>query len=152
MNRINVKRMLLAGLAMLVMWVAMEVLVEGVAADLIFGQSSSDMWMEVIDESEWSGANTTVNAVRSILNCTILIWLYASLRPMYGVGIKTVLITSAFALVWIYSMLVNIANMGMIPSRLAFLEAVFETIEFPVAMYVGASIYEGKEEEALGAE
>jgi hypothetical protein len=152
MNRINVKRMLLAGLAMLVMWVAVEVLVEGVAADLIFGQSSSDMWLQVIDESEWSGTNTAVNAVRSVLNCTILIWLYASLRPMYGVGTKTVLITSAFALVWIYSMFVSIANMGLIPSQLALLEAVFETIEFPIAMYVGASIYEGKDDKEHGTE
>ncbi len=53
---------------------------------------------------------------------------------------------------WVYSILVSIANLGLIPSQLAFLEAVFETIEFPVAMYVGASIYEGKEKEDREAE
>jgi hypothetical protein len=63
-----------------------------------------------------------------------------------------VLITSAFALVWIYSMFVSIANMGLIPSQLALLEAVFETIEFPIAMYVGASIYEGKDDKEHGTE
>ena len=147
MNEIRVKRMVLAGLAMFVMWVALEVLVEGVIADLVFGQASSEMWRTVIDQSEWSGINTAVSTCIAILNCTILIWLYASLRPMYGVGTKTALITSAFGIAWMVSLFINLTNLGLIPPRLALLEAIFETIEFPIAMIVGAGVYEGKEKE-----
>jgi len=147
MNEIRVKRMVLAGLAMFVMWVALEVLVEGVIADLVFGQASSEMWRTVIDQSEWSGLNTAVSTFIAILNCTILIWLYASLRPMYGVGTKTALITSAFGIAWMVSLFINLTNLGLIPPRLALLEAIFETIEFPIAMIVGAGVYEGKEKE-----
>jgi hypothetical protein len=147
MNEIKVKKMLLAGLAMFVMWVALEVLVEGVIAQLFFGQTSAELWRPVIDYSEWSGLNTAVSTFIAILNCTILIWLYASLRPMYGVGTKTALITCAFGLAWILSIFINLTNSGLIPPRLALIEAVFETIEFPIAMFVGASIYEGQEKE-----
>jgi hypothetical protein len=81
------------------------------------------------------------------LNCTILIWLYASLRPMYGVGTKTALITCAFGLAWIASVSVNITNLGLVPPRLALIEFFFEAIEFPISMFVGANVYEGKEEQ-----
>ena len=146
MNRINIKRMVLGALAMFVVWVALEVLVEHVIAQFFLGQTSAEMWQQAIDVREWSGINAAVSTALAILNCTILIWLYASLRPMYGVGTKTVLITSVFALAWIYSFFINISNMGLIPSQLAFLEAIFETVEFPVAMFVGAGVYEGKDE------
>ena len=148
MNEIRVKRMVLAGLAMFVMWVALEVLVEGVIADLVFGQASSEMWRTVIDQSEWSGLNTAVSTCIAILNCTIMIWLYASLRPMYGVGVKTVLITSAFFVAWMLSLFVNLTNLGLLPARLAMIEAVFEVVEFPIAMFVGAGVYEGNQEKA----
>jgi hypothetical protein len=78
-----------------------------------------------------------------LLNCTVMIWLYASLRPMYGVGTKTALITAAFGVVWIFSMFVNMANLGLLPLRLAVVEASFEAIEIPIAMMIGAVVYEG---------
>jgi hypothetical protein len=147
MNKIKVARMVLAALAMFVMWIAVSVLLEGIIADFVFGKSSSEMWQTVVDPSEWSGLKSAVSTVIAILNCTILIWLYASLRPMYGVGTKTALITSAFGIAWMLSFFVNLTNLGLIPPRLALIEAVFEAIEFPIAMLVGASIYEGKEKE-----
>ena len=148
MNEINVKRMLLAALAMLVMWIALEVLVEHVIAQFFFGQTSAEMWQRAIDVSDWSGINVAVSTVITILNCIVIIWLYASLRPMYGVGTKTVLITSAFFIIWVYSLFINLANLGLIPAEVAFLEAIFETIELPVAMFVGAGVYEGQEKES----
>jgi hypothetical protein len=151
MNKIKVGRMLLAALAMLVMWIALEVLVEGVIADLVLGQSSSDMWRSVIDYSGWSGLNAVVSTFVALWNCAILIWLYASLRPMYGVGTKTALITCAFGLAWIVSIFANMTNLGLIPPRLALIEFVFEAVEFPIAMLIGAGVYEGKEEKAREA-
>ena len=145
MNEIKVGRMLLAALAMLVMWIALEVLVEGVIADLVFGHSSSDMWRSVIDYSGWSGLNSLISTSIAALNCAILIWLYASLRPMYGVGTKTALISCAFGVAWVTSFFINLTNLGLIPPQLALMEWIFELVEFPVAMIVGARVYEGKD-------
>ena len=143
MNEIRVKRMLLAGLAMFFMWAAVEFLVELVVAPILFGQSSLEMWRPTIDLSHWSGVNFVVNNAIGLLSCTILIWLYASLRPMYGVGTKTALITSAFGVVLGFSLFLNFMNLGLIPARIGLIETVFVTIEFPVAMIVGAGVYEG---------
>ena len=148
MNEIRVKRMLLAGLAMFVVWVALEILLEHVLAKLLFGETSAEMWRQAIDVSRQSGFSPIVNILIAVVNCTILIWLYASLRPMYGVGGKTVLITSAFFVAWMLSFFFNLTNLGLLPARLAMTEALFEFVEFPIAMFVGAGVYEGNQEEA----
>jgi hypothetical protein len=66
---------------------------------------------------------------------------------MYGVGTKTALITCAFGIAWMISMFINLSNLGLFPPQLALLEAISETVEFPIAMIVGARVYEGKEKE-----
>ena len=145
MNEIRVKRMLLAGLAMFVVWVLLEILVEHVAARFLLGQTSQDLWFQTIDLTDWTAMNHVVNIGIAILNCTILIWLYASLRPMYGVGTRTALIASAFGVILLVSLFMNFINLGLFPARAGLIEAVFVAIEFPLAMIVGATVYEGDE-------
>ena len=145
MNEIKVKRMFLAGLAMFFMWAVVEILVEHVLARYLLGQTSQNLWYQTIDLTGWTAKNHLVNNGIAILNCTILIWLYASLRPMYGVGTKTALIASAFGVTLLASLFVNFINLGLFPARLGLTEAVFVVIEFPLAMLVGAAVYEGGE-------
>jgi len=148
MNEIKVKRMLLAGLAMLVVWIAVEILVEQVIAQILFGQSSQEMWQQTIDVSDWSALNFAVGNLTTLTNITLMIWLYASLRPMYGVGTRTALIASAFGVILGFSLFINFINLGLFPLRIGLLEAVFEAIEFPVSMIAGAAVYEGKDKGA----
>lgn len=149
MNEIRVKRMLLAGLAMFVMFIAAELLVEQVIGRLLFGDLIDARWLETTDSSDWTAGNHVVNVGIALLNCTLLIWVYASLRPMYGVGAKTALITSAFGVLLGLSMFVNMINLGLIPLRYGLMEAAFEAVEFPLAILVGAAVYEGAENEGV---
>ena len=152
MNEIRVKRMLLAGLVMLIVWVVVEVLVEQGMARVLFGQSSQEMWLQVIELDDWSALNFWVNTFIALLNCTLLIWLYASLRPMYGVGTRTALITSAFGIILGFSLFINFINLGLFPLKLGLLEAGFEAIELTIAMIAGAAIYEGNGKEGRATE
>ena len=144
MNEINVKRMFLAGLGMLIVWVLVELLVEQVFAQFIFGQTAQAMWQEVIEVSPDRAPNFWINNFIALLNCTLLIWLYASLRPMYGVGTRTALITSLFGIIMGTALFINMINLGIFPLKIALLEALFEAIEFPIAMIAGATVYEGE--------
>ena len=144
MNEIRVKRMLLAGLVMLIVWVVVEALVEQVIARLLFGQSTQEMWLQAIDLRDSSALNFWVNTIVALSNCTLLIWLYASVRPMYGVGTRTALITSAFGVILGFSLFINFINLGLLPLKLGLLEAAFEAIELTIAMVAGAAVYEGE--------
>ena len=148
MNQINIKRLLLAGVVVFVSWIVIEVALEHILAKLIFGQTTSEMWMQVVEVTELSGLGVGINLLVGLLNCIVMIWIYASLRPMYGVGTKTALITAAFGVVWILSLFVNITNLGLLPARLALIEGTFEAIEVPLAMLIGALVYEGRNEPA----
>ena len=148
MNEINVKRMLLGGGAMFLMWVALEFLIEGVGGRLILGRLGEEMWLEVGKLREWTNVNAMISAGLALLNSTVLIWLYASLRPMFGVGSKTALITAAFLVVIGWSLVINSINMGVLPAQVAIMEGIYETIEAPIAILVGASVYEGAEARA----
>jgi hypothetical protein len=136
--------MLLAGLVMLIVWVMVEFLVEHAIALALFEQSTDEMWLEVIDVSDASALKFWVNTFLSLSSCTLLIWLYASLRPMYGVGTRTALITSAFGVILTFTLFINLSNLGLIPLKLGLLEAVFETVELTISMIAGATVYEGE--------
>jgi hypothetical protein len=152
MNEIRVKRMLLGGCATFVAWVVAEIMIEGILSQLLFGDLIAGMWQEVGGLRDWKATNILVSTCLALGNSTLLIWLYASLRPMYGVGTKTALITSAFGIVWGWLLVVNAINLGLLPAPIAIIEGVFETIEFPIAILAGAEIYEGagkKDREAV---
>ena len=147
MNEIKVKRLLLAGLAMFLTWMIFEVLVEQVVGRIIFGNLINELWLDAMVVNDWGILNHGLNILIALLNSTLFVWLYASLRPMYGVGTKTALIISAWGVIWTFSLTVNLVNLGLIPPLAGMMEAVYESIELPIAMMAGASVYEGSEHE-----
>jgi len=146
MNRIRLNRMLLAGLATFFVWIAAEILVEQVFGRVLFGDLIDKQILQASNIRDWVVPNYVLNILIALVNCTILIWLYASLRPMYGVGTRTALITSAFGIIFWFSMTVNGINLGLFPPQVGLVELVYEIIEFPMAMTAGALVYEGVSE------
>jgi len=144
MNEIRVKRMLLSGLVMFLVWVVAEIIVEQLIGRMLFGNLIDERWRQTASNiGDWTALNHLVNIAIALLNSTLLIWLYASLRPMYGVGTKTALITSALGVAIGVSLFANMTNLGLLPLQFGLMEAVFEAVEFPIAMLAGASVYEG---------
>jgi hypothetical protein len=86
--------------------------------------------------------NIVLNLFISLFTTCMLIWLYAALRPMFGVGTKTALITSAFALTFMTAFGINFTNLGLYPLRIALLELGYQLIELPLAVLIGAQVYE----------
>lgn len=143
MNRIRLDRMLLAGLVTFLVWIVVEFIVEQALGRIMFGNLFQMEWLYSSNVRNWSIVNHILNISIALVNCTVLMWLYASLRPMFGVGTKTALITSAFGIILGLSMTVNGINLGLFPARLGLVEIIYEAIEFPLAMIAGAMIYEG---------
>ena len=75
------------------------------------------------------------------------VWLYAAIRPRYGVGPATAIRAGVAA--WVMSVfLVTVTNyaIGLVPVRLLVITSLVELVEIPVATVVGAWLY--KEDEA----
>ena len=71
-------------------------------------------------------------------------WLYAALRPIFGVGTKTTLITSLFVLTFISAYAINETNLGLFQSRLLWSRLFYWVVEFPAAVVVRTYFYEGR--------
>jgi hypothetical protein len=140
MNKVKVGRLLLSGVITLLAFIAIEFIVEGVG-EMLSGGAYNE-WYGKFVLPNWTTANYVFNIFIALVNSTMLMWLYAALRPMFGVGIRTSLITSAFAFTFIAVYVVNQVNLGIFPIWIGLIELLYLVIELPLALIVGAQFYE----------
>lgn len=143
MNEIKINRLILAGFVTLFVFIITEILVESIIGTVFFGQVLNDYYLGM-EIQKWVFKNHALNISIALLNSMMLIWLYAALRPMFGVGLKTALITSLYWLVFVSAFAVNMANLGYYPWRIAWIESVYLLIELPVSIIAGVYFYEHK--------
>jgi hypothetical protein len=141
MNRIRSNRLFIAGLVTFLAFVALELLWEGLIGTIFLGDIL-DTSLSYPLVSKWTLRHQVINLAIALGNCYMMIWLYASLRPMFGVGTRTALIASAFTFIIVFAFELNYANLGFFPFCLALLEAVNLMIELPLALTAGAHAYE----------
>lgn len=141
MNEIKVWRLLLSGLITLVVFIAIELIVENLLGNLFF-DGVYNAWYGKLILPTWTAANYVLNILIGLVNSIMLMWLYAGLRPMFGVGVRTALITSVFAFTFITFYGVNLANLGIIPTMIVAIELVYLGLELPLALIAGAQFYE----------
>ncbi len=145
MNQIKALRLVGAGFVTLIAYILVETIVERVFGRLLFGgimERAFDRWYRTIGVYSWDVENIILNLLIAIVMCTIMIWLYAALRPMFGVGTKTALVTCAFLIVIIATHNINGANLGYIPPGVAIVDLVYNAVEMPIALIAGAQFYE----------
>lgn len=141
MNRIRLNRLLLAGLSTFLAFVAIELLWESLISALLPGDVL-EAWTSFPRVSRWTLRHQAINLAIALGNCFMMIWLYASLRPMFGVGARTALIASAFVFVFVMAFELNYVNLGFFTFRLVLIEAVSLLVELPLALAAGAQVYE----------
>jgi hypothetical protein len=141
MNRIRPTRLILAGLATLLAFLLIELIWEGLIGAAVLGDQ-----LTLLRGSgpylDWSFSEHALNLTIGLFNCFMMIWLYASLRPMFGVGPRTALIAAAFVFAFVFAFDLNFANLGFIPYRQALLYSFDLIVELPLALFVGAEVYE----------
>jgi hypothetical protein len=136
MRRINMKRVVLGGLA-----AALVVnVLEGLFAVLMKAE-----WEAAIQNLGLrlkTGSAAYIPLLWSFVIGILSVWLYAAIRPRYGPGPKTA-IRAALA-VWSFTTAtfsIAMACLGLFPVRLMAYSAAWSLVEVIVAMLVGAWIY-----------
>lgn len=141
MNRIRPVRLLLAGLATLIVFLIIEILWEGLIGATLLNDALSSI-RTIAGTDDWSLRAQVLNLVIALFNCFMMIWLYASLRPMYGVGVRTALIATAFVFAFVFAFELNLTNIGLIPGGLTLIDTVDLIVELPISLIAGAQVYE----------
>jgi hypothetical protein len=139
MGKINLGRVLLGGL---LAGVVLSVL-EFVLNEPILG----DQWtaaMESLGMAPPEGAGTMIAyVVWNFVLGIALVWLYAAVRPRFGAGPKTAVITglAAWFLIWFLGFGGTVIA-GMFPTNLVVIVLIWELFEVPIATVAGAWLYQ----------
>lgn len=141
MNDIKSTRLMVAGFLTFLSFLVVEWFVERVIGRALVSDYL-EAWHQTLAIPEWGISNTILNLTIAIVNSVIIMWLYAALRPMFGVGIKTALITSFFVFVFMAVFDINMINLGVFPWEIGLLETVYLMVELPIAVIAGSRYYE----------
>ena len=144
MKKINITRIILAGLLASVFFIIIEFIFEGIV-NVIFHFNEVDLARKYFPCLTVSGVRyQIVNILYLICICTVTIWLYASLCPKFGDGPKTAFIASFFVIIIIVLFMVNHINMGIFPLKPTLISLVFNLVEFPLSIVGGSFLYSAK--------
>ena len=133
--------MIISGVIVLLVFLAVELLIEQLVGGFLFAGTIED-WADLLSISDWTATNYILNIVIVLVSCIMVMWLYAALRPMFGVGTKTALITSLFVLTFISAYAINETNLGLYPLNITLIQLFYWFVELPTAVIVGALFYE----------
>ena len=134
--------MILAGLVTLLVFILVEIIWEYLIGVTLFPRMLN-VSREALGLEEWSPVSFAINIGVAALNSIMMIWLYAALRPMFGVGPRNALITSGFVFAFILAFSINNVNMGFLPIFVAGFDILSLVVELPIAIIAGAAFYEG---------
>ena len=144
MKKTNIVRLIGAGIIASIVFLIIEFFFEG-AIKLIFNFSEIDMAKQYFPNIIVGGTGyQIVNFLYLACTCTVTIWLYVSLTPKFGDGLKTALIASLFVIIIIVLFMINHVNMGIFSSKAASISLVFGLVEFPISIIGGATVYRTK--------
>lgn len=137
MEKTNFARILFAGIISSLVFLIIEFFFEG-AVKMIFNFTEIDLAKQYFSNLVVTGARyEIINILYLFCTCALTVWLYSSLCPKYGIGMKTALIASLFVISIIFLFTVNHINMGIFPLRPALISLIFSLVEFPVSIVAG---------------
>lgn len=142
MQKINIGRLMLAGIVAAVLLDLFEFLSNGILLGAQWADSLKALGVPPLGPKGIVAFN-----LWSVLVAFITIWLYVAIRPRFGPGPKTALIAAAviWLIGWPLGMVAALA-MHTVPRELALYSSLLGIPEMAIAILVGAALY--KEEPA----
>jgi hypothetical protein len=137
MDRINIARVVMGGLAAGLVIDFGEFLLNGV-----FLSADMNAAMARLQLPPVGGAAVGIFVVFGFLLGMAIVWLYAAMRPRFGAGPTTALYAGgmAWALAYVYPS-IGMVVMGLFPSRLVVIGLVWGAVELSAAALVGGWLY-----------
>ena len=132
---------MVSGVIAFLVFIAAELVIEQLFGRRMFA-GITELWVNASAIQDWTAANYILNLLIVLATGVMIMWLYAALRPMFGVGTKTALITSMFVLTFVSAYAFNETNLGLFPLQITLIQLFYWVVELPVAVVAGAYYYE----------
>jgi len=136
MSRINVRRVILGGL--------LVGMIINISEMILHMAALGNSWKDINGQA-MSSSTIAVMIFALFLLGVASVWTYAVMRPRFGPGVKTAVITGLT--VWIFASLfpsIQALAMGYLPKDLVLTALIWRLFEFPIAIHAGAGPYREK--------
>lgn len=137
MTKINFGRVILGGL--------LAGLLFNIGDYLLHEPVMGDQWKAVMAQqgvAEPSGGTIFYFVIMDFLIGIAAVWLYAAIRPRFGAGVRTAIVTGL--IIWFFAWFTNLGAlvaMDMYPARLLYLTLLWGLFQVPIGTLLGAWIY-----------
>ena len=140
MKKIRIGYVFLAGFVASLAFMFTEMVVEG-SVQFIFRISEAEMFIEAFDDLPSGTLYHMLNLLFLYLVCTLIMWIYAAIRPRFKKRVPAALATSAVFWLFVILFFVNYSNMGLYPYRMTLMTIGFNLVEIPAAVLAGSCVY-----------
>lgn len=148
MVKVNLGRLLLAAVVTFVAFIATEFVIENFVY-FLFNVSEHDLWVERAGVVLSGFKFHVLNLSLFLGICVVIMSVYALIRPSFDSTGKTVIAASAVTLLLFFLTFGTFVNMGVFSLEMMLLSLAFNLVETPVAVLAGASVYEGRQGDAV---
>jgi len=139
MKKINLGRLVLAGLVAGFAFIFVEIIVEG-SMHFFFRISEAKFYLEAFEMRKSGVLFHILNLGILFVICILIMWVYAAIRPRFSSRGITAIVASLIFWLFAFLFTANHVNLGIFPP-MSFIGLAFNLIELPVAVIVGSLIY-----------
>lgn len=139
MKKINLGRLVLAGLVAGLAFIFVEIIVEGFMY-FVFRICEAKFYQEAFEMRKSGVLFHVLNLGILFAICILIMWVYAAIRPRFSSRCKTAIVASLVFWLFAFLFVSNHVNLGIFPPT-SFMSMAFNLIEIPVAIIVGSAIY-----------
>jgi hypothetical protein len=135
-SRINLARVVLAGLA-----AGVVLTLANLVYTILFAEQSAEMFTQ-LGVQQPGGAQISIFIAMTFIVGIALVWIYAAIRPRFGAGIRTAIITGVAA--WFFGSLMTSFTFHVLEIFTAgqfLIGTIFDLIAFVLAAIAGAWLY-----------
>lgn len=140
MNKIRMGYVFLAGFVASLTFIFTEMVLEG-SVQFIFRFSEAKLFLQAFDRLPSGTLYHILNLLYLYLVCTLIMWIYAAIRPRFKKRLHAALGTSLVFWLFVFLFFGNYSNMGLYPYRLTLLAIGFNLVEIPAAVIGGSLVY-----------
>ena len=139
MKKINLGRLVLAGLVAGLAFIFVEIIVEGFL-HFVFRISEAKFYLEAFEMRKSGIVFHILNLGILFVICILIMWVYAAIRPRFSSRGKTAVVASLIFWLFAFLFTANHVNLGIFPP-ISFISMAFNLIELPAAVIVGSAVY-----------
>ena len=144
MQKVNIKALIISIFVAAIGFLVIEFLVEGIFFKTF--KVTEEAYYRHLNISPSGIVFQTINIAIFVLNISLMMFVYALIRPRFKSDAIAAMVTSTIFLAFLILYIANLVNLGIYPLTIILASIIFIIIELPFTILIGAVTYSSRTE------